>query len=83
MNSNMVKREKFDHFHVVYHFTVPLIISNLIAISDIPATFWHLYICHTTWMHHRETDLYISDSGSVTTHYFGHVMYIYNIHGHV
>ena len=24
MNSNMVKREKFDHLHLVYHFTVPL-----------------------------------------------------------
>ena len=24
MNSNMVKLEKFDHLHLVYHFTVPL-----------------------------------------------------------
>ena len=24
MNSNMVKSEKFDHFHLVYQFTVPL-----------------------------------------------------------
>ena len=24
MNSNMVKPEKFDHLHLVYHFTVPL-----------------------------------------------------------
>ena len=23
MNSSMVKPEKFDHFHLVYHFTVP------------------------------------------------------------
>ena len=23
MNSNMVKPEKFDHLHLVYHFTVP------------------------------------------------------------
>ena len=28
MNSNMVKPEKFDHLHLVYHFTVPLIISR-------------------------------------------------------
>ena len=25
MNSNMVKRKKFDHVHLVYYFTVPLI----------------------------------------------------------
>ena len=24
MNSNMVKPEKFDHLHLVYHFTIPL-----------------------------------------------------------
>ena len=24
MNSNMVTPEKFDHLHLVYHFTVPL-----------------------------------------------------------
>ena len=24
INSNMVKPEKFDHLHLVYHFTVPL-----------------------------------------------------------
>ena len=24
MNSNMVKPEKLDHLHLVYHFTVPL-----------------------------------------------------------
>ena len=24
MNSDMVKREKFSHLHLVYHFTVPL-----------------------------------------------------------
>ena len=24
MNSDMVKSEKFDHLHLVYHFTVPL-----------------------------------------------------------
>ena len=24
MNSNMLKPEKFDHLHLVYHFTVPL-----------------------------------------------------------
>ena len=24
MNSNMVKPEKIDHLHLVYHFTVPL-----------------------------------------------------------
>ena len=24
MNSNMVKPEKFDNLHLVYHFTVPL-----------------------------------------------------------
>ena len=24
MNSNIVKPEKFDHLHLVYHFTVPL-----------------------------------------------------------
>ena len=24
VNSNMVKPEKFDYFHLVYHFTVPL-----------------------------------------------------------
>ena len=24
MNSDMVKPEKFDHLHLVYHFTVPL-----------------------------------------------------------
>ena len=23
MNSNIVKPEKFDHLHLVYHFTVP------------------------------------------------------------
>ena len=26
MNSNMVKTEKFGHLHLVYHFTVPLIL---------------------------------------------------------
>ena len=26
MNSSMVKPEKFDHLHLVYHFTVPLTI---------------------------------------------------------
>ena len=30
MNSNKVKPEKFDHPHLVYHFTVPLIISCFI-----------------------------------------------------
>ena len=24
VNSNMIKPEKFDHFHLVYHFTIPL-----------------------------------------------------------
>ena len=24
MNSDMVKSEKFGHFHLVYHFTVPI-----------------------------------------------------------
>ena len=32
MNSDMVKPEKFDHLHLVYHFTVPL---NLEDIFDI------------------------------------------------
>ena len=25
MNSNMVKPEKFDYLHLVYHYTIPLI----------------------------------------------------------
>ena len=29
MNSNMVKPEKFDHLHLVYHFTVPLSILSI------------------------------------------------------
>ena len=29
MNSNMVKPEKFDHLHLVYHFTVPLMQNEL------------------------------------------------------
>ena len=28
MNSNMVKHGKFDHLHLVYHFTVSLIIDK-------------------------------------------------------
>ena len=28
MNSNMVKPEKFGHFYLVYHFTVPLRVSE-------------------------------------------------------
>ena len=28
MNSDMVKPEKFGHLHLVYHFTVPLILLN-------------------------------------------------------
>ena len=30
MNSNMVKPEKFDHLHLVYHITVPLNIKDVI-----------------------------------------------------
>ena len=29
MNSNMVRLEKFDHLHLVYHFTVPLSVPVL------------------------------------------------------
>ena len=33
MNSNMVKPEKFDHLHLVYHFTEPLTaLSSLIGL---------------------------------------------------
>ena len=28
-NSNMIKPEKFDHIHLVYHFTVPLRFSDV------------------------------------------------------
>ena len=28
MNSNVVKPEKIDHFHLVYHFTVPLMVQK-------------------------------------------------------
>ena len=30
MNLNMVKREKRDYLHLVYHFTVPLILCNIV-----------------------------------------------------
>ena len=35
MNSSMVKPEKFDHFHLVYHFTVPLRINFLQSFANI------------------------------------------------
>ena len=38
MNSNMFKPKKFDHFHLVYHFTVPLRIWSF-SITDNKA-FW-------------------------------------------
>ena len=34
MNSDMVKPEKFDHFHLVYHFTGPLRMLNLFKINN-------------------------------------------------
>ena len=38
MNLNMVKPEKFDHLHLVYHFTVPLSSSDLLQIVFLSAT---------------------------------------------
>ena len=34
MNSNMVKPEKFDYLHLVYHFTIPLkLVSSIFLFS--------------------------------------------------
>ena len=30
MNSNTIRPEKFDHFHLVYHLTIPLINKKLV-----------------------------------------------------
>ena len=40
MNSNIVKAEKCDHLHLVYHFTVPLIFIKLFASWE--GSFWVL-----------------------------------------
>ena len=37
MNSNMVKPEKFDHLHLVYHFTIPLKKTCELIMSCVPA----------------------------------------------
>ena len=44
MNLNMVKPEQFDHFHLVYHFTVSL---NTILYFLLLMNTWkfHLLIC--------------------------------------
>ena len=46
MNSNMVKPEKFDHLHLVYHFAIPLNTIQLIvtlARADV-----YIILIHTT-----------------------------------
>ena len=44
MNSNMVKPEKFDHLHLVYHFTIPLIVE--LERNLIPVLKDHLSCCY-------------------------------------
>ena len=53
MNSDMVKLEKFGHLHLVYHFTVPLILEILM-----------LYTCKVCEMFvykHTETIEYVKN----------------------
>ena len=57
MNSNMVKPEKFDHLHLVYHFTVPL--TNLKELINF----------YSSWIH-QKTNGFRMISGGIEGHQF-------------
>ena len=43
MNSDMVKSEKFDHLHLVYHFTVPLKDGKFESDFKIKANYFNIF----------------------------------------
>ena len=60
MNSNMVKPKKFDHLHLVYHFTIPLKpVASKSALTGIfhfcikNVTMWYLQLTvFKYWLNH-------------------------------